>query len=254
MINIKTRKDIEWMKEGGELLIRILAELKEYSKPGITTLKLENLALHLIQRWKAKPSFKGHNGYPAALCISVNDELVHGLPSKKILQEGDIVSLDLGIFYKGFHTDAAITFALGKTDQKTNKLIRTTYEALKYGLKFASSEYFLSDISSAIQKKIESAGFSVIRDCTGHGIGKQLHEDPPVPNFVTPGKKLPLKRGMILCIEPMAAIGSSEIYTKDDGWTIATKDGKNSAHFEETIAIEDTKPLRLTNLDSIVKF
>lgn len=259
MISLKTKEEIEKLKEGGKILIKVLRKLALNVKPGLTTLDLDYLAEKLILGFGVKPSFKGHDNYPYTLCASVNDEVVHGLPSKRILKEGDIVSLDLGVFYKGFHTDAALTVPVGKIDSNLKKLIKTTYQALKDSLKAVKAGNYIVDISEAIQKRIEKEGFSAVRSCTGHGIGRKLHEEPNIPNFVTYKNKkkvkgVELQDGMILCVEPIANIGSHQVKVKTDGWTVVTKDSNFSAHFEETIAIRGKKPIRITNLDSILNF
>lgn len=259
MINLKKKEEIEKMILGGKILIKVLKRLILEVRPGITTLELDKSASKMIADFGAKPSFKGHSGYPFTICASVNNEVVHSFPRSRILKEGDILSLDLGVFYKGFHTDAAVTLPVGSVPDKALKLIKVTFEALKNSLKFCKINKSLSDISGTVQKTIEKEGFSVVRDCTGHGIGKNLHEEPNIPNFVSyKDKKLikgpELKEGMALCIEPIANMGSPKVEVLDDNWTIVTIDDNLSAHFEETIIIGKKGPIRVTSLDSVLDF
>ncbi len=234
----KTKEEIKIMKEGGKILARVMESLRKTIKPGVTTGKLDELAEALILKYNAKPSFLGYHGFPKSICASINEEVVHGIPSDKELKEGDIVSLDVGIFYKGFHTDAAATFPVGKISKNDKKLIDVTKKSLLLGLKEIKDGKRVGDISFSVQKAIEKQGFSVVKDCTGHGIGKNLHEDPPIPNFGKRGEGPVLKEGYTLAIEPMANAGDFLVKTAEDGWTIKTLDGKKSAHFELTVLVK----------------
>lgn len=225
------------MKEGGKILAEIIEQLKEKVRPGITTKELNRLASSLILKYGGKCSFKGEEEFPACLCTSINEEIVHGVPSNRILKEGDIISLDLGLFYKGFHTDMAITVSVGKVDPEIQRLIRVTKKALKRGIKKARPGNTIGDISNTIQRYVESQGFNVIRDLCGHGIGKDLHEDPQVLNYGKRHSGSQLKEGMVLCLEPMVSMGDYKIKKSKDGFGFETQDGSISAHFEHTIAV-----------------
>lgn len=237
MENIKTKKEIEYMREGGRIAARVLDRLKSEAKPGKTTLELDTLAEKIILEAGAKPSFKGFKGYPKATCISVNDEVVHGIPCDRQLNDGDIAGIDVGVFYKGFHTDTAITVSVGKISDEAQKLINVTQESLNLAISLAKPGVHLGDIQSAIQQKIEGAGLAVIRDLAGHGVGRELQEAPSIPNYGEKGKGLVLKEGMTLAIEPMVAMGDWPVRVLDDGWTVVTSDGSLSAHFEHTIVV-----------------
>jgi methionyl aminopeptidase len=245
MIPLKTQKEIEIMREGGKILAKIMEELEKAVKPGIATKELDRLAESLILNSKAKPSFKGYTNrkdgildpYPASLCTSINEEIVHCLPSNRILKEGEIISLDLGIFFKGFHTDMAITLPVGKVDPDALRLIKATKKALKRGIAEIKPGNHIGDIENAIQKYVESQGFEVIRDLCGHGIGRELHEDPQILNFGKRGSGSEIKEGMVLCLEPMVAIGDPTIKRAKDGWGYQTFEDSLSAHFEHTIAV-----------------
>lgn len=263
MAQIKNQKEIEIMRQGGEILVSILEEIVKNIKPGISTLNLNELAERLIFKAKAKPSFKGHEGYPYALCTSINNEIVHGLPSSRQLKEGDIIGIDLGVFFGGYHTDSALTVPVREIDSKKTRLIKKTYEALISSLPHIKEGNYISDISFSIQREIEEAGFSPVRTCTGHGIGKSLHENPVVPNFVSwRGKKLvkgiKLEKNMTLAIEPMATFKKETPYIKKDGWTVATSEDNFSAHFEYTVVVgqkgsEVLTPFRLPKFPSLEK-
>ena len=239
MIIIKTPKEIELMREGGEILAKVLREVSLRVKPGVSTQELDSLAEELIIKSKGKPSFKGYKGYPAALCASVNNEVVHGIPSsEKILKSGDIVGLDLGLEYKGCFTDMTITVPVGKVSKIAHKLIKVTKNSLTQGIRKIEPGNFISDISRAIQDYVERQGFSVVRDLVGHGVGREVHEDPPVPNFFDPNlESVKLREGMVLALEPMINMGSYEVEVLNDGWTVVTRDGFLSAHFEHTVAV-----------------
>jgi methionyl aminopeptidase len=248
MINIYTEKEIEIMRQGGRILARILKEVAKKVKPGITTKYLDKVAEDLIFSSGVKSSFKGFNGYPAALCTSINEEIVHGVPSKRLLKDGDILSLDLGIRYKGFCTDAAITVAIGKIDKKAQKLISVTKKSLELAIGQCKSGNHLEDISWTIQNYVEKNGFNVIRDLVGHGVGKNVHEDPQILNYGQKGEGIELKTGMVLAIEPMVSMGNYEIEKCEDGFGYRTKDHSLSTHFEHTIAITKRGPQILTKI------
>ena len=237
MIILKNKSEIEAMKEGGEILKNILRHLASEIKPGITTLYLDKLAKELIKKNYGKPSFYKYYGFPANICTSINHEIVHGIPGEKILKNGDIISLDVGLKYKGFHTDRAITIPVGKVKPIYLKLIDITKKALEKAILKTKPGNHIGDISYIIQKTIEDSGFEPVKECTGHGIGRNLHEDPPVPNFGKNGEGPIIKEGMTLAIEPMAIAGKAIIKTNEDNWTISTFDGSFAAHFEQTIAV-----------------
>lgn len=247
MIKIKTQKEIEIMKEGGKILAEILKKLSDAVKPGITTNDLEELTRELVLYFGVKPSFLGFDGYPAALCTSVNDEIVHGVPSDRVLKDGDLLKLDMGVLHKGFHTDSAVTVVVGKGDEPKNKLLNITQEALRIGISKAKVGNTLGDIGSVIQKYVEDNGFSVVRDLVGHGIGRELHEPPQVLNYGKSGEGEELKAGMVIAIEPMVVTGDWRIKNGKDGFAFVTKDGGLAAHFEHTVAITEKEPLVLTN-------
>ncbi len=236
MIQVKSEKEIATMKEGGAILAEIMDKLKKEALPGKSTMELNRLAESLFLKY-GKPSFKGHDGFPSAVCLSLNEEAVHGVPSERILKEGDILSLDLGLFYKNFHTDMAITVPIGKVDSETAKLIKTTKKALKAGIKEAKEGNTFKDIGKAIEKYVESQNFVVIKNLCGHGIGKELHEEPQILNFSTKDAGPEIKKGMVFCIEPIIGNGSWEIEIAKNGFTYKTKDNSLSAHFEHTLAI-----------------
>jgi methionyl aminopeptidase len=249
MIVIKKEEEIRKMRRAGEILAEVLDILEANAKPGISTGELDSLAEELIRSRGARPSFKGFNGFPASICASLNDEVVHGIPSKKrILKEGDLLKLDVGVEFEGYHADGARTFVVGngEVDEKVIDLINTTREALERGIRAARKGARLGDIGYAIQSYVEGKGFSVVKALTGHGIGRSLWEDPPVPNYGSKGKGIILREGMTLAIEPMVNIGSDRVFTAEDGWTVKTVDGSLSAHFEHTIAIMGDGCLILT--------
>lgn len=239
MIFLKSPEEIEKMSISGKMVAEILLEIRNRIKPGITTQELDLFAHRLTVKKKARPAFKGYNGYPFSLCVSVNEEVVHGFPSKRRLVEGDIVSLDFGVCFNGYYGDAALTQAVGKVSPQAERLMQVTREALFKGLEEVRAGKRLGDISSAVQQHVESNGFSVVRQFVGHGIGKVLHEDPQIPNYGEAGKGILLKPGMVFAIEPMVNVGCSEVELLADGWTAVTKDRSLSAHFEHTIAITE---------------
>ncbi|KUJ94834.1 MAG: Methionine aminopeptidase [Desulfonauticus sp. 38_4375] len=231
------------MREANRIVALILAELEKEIAPGLTTLELERKAEDLCQKYKVKPAFKGYHGYPYILCCSVNEQIVHGFPSSRELQAGDILSVDMGVVYKGFYGDAARTFAVGDISPQARELMQVTEKSLYKGIEQAKVGNNLYDISAAIQNYVEAKGFHVVKRFVGHGIGTRLHEKPEVPNFVpVNANKLPLKVGMTLAIEPMVAVGTDEVEILKDNWTAVTKDGSLAAHFEHTIAITSEGP------------
>ncbi|MCX7954984.1 MAG: type I methionyl aminopeptidase [Bacteroidales bacterium] len=239
MIVIKTRTEIEIMQEGAEILSQMFGYISQFIKPGAIAKDIDYYAEKFILQKNALPSFKGYHGYPATLCISPNEQVVHGIPGDYVFKESDIISIDGGIFYKGYHVDMAYTFIIGKTDELKKKLVNATYKALYIGIKKAVPGATIGDIGYAIQSYIESNNFNVVRDLVGHGIGKNLHEDPQVPNFGEPGTGVKLAKGMTLAIEPMVNAGKKEVINLKDKWTVVTADGLPSAHFEHTIVITE---------------
>lgn len=243
MVSIKSEREIALMREAGKILARVHGALKEAIKPGISTYDVDRLGEKLIRSYGCIPSFKNYNGYPAAICVSVNDEVVHGIPNRRhILQDGDIVSLDAGLIYKGYHSDAARTHAVGEVSKEAKKLMEVTRQSFFEGIKFAKAGNHLNDISSAIQAYAESFGYGVVRDLVGHGIGSHLHEDPEIPNFTQKRRGIRLRPGMTLAIEPMINEGRCDVVWLDDDWTVVTEDGSLSAHYENTILITEGEP------------
>lgn len=240
MIICKTPREIEIMREAGKIVALTHQELKKHIKPGITTLELDEIAEKFIRKLNAIPSFKGYNGFRGSICASVNNELVHGIPGKRVLKDGDIISLDIGAKYNGYHGDSAWTYPVGQIDKATQELLDVTEESLYIGLKEAKPGERLSNISHAIQTYAESNGFSIVREYVGHGIGQDLHEDPQIPHYGPPNKGPRLKPGMVLAVEPMVNAGSRYVKTLADNWTVVTVDGKMCAHFEHTIAITES--------------
>ena len=242
-VSIKSAHEIELMREAGKILAKTHNELEKALRPGMTTWDIDRLGEKLIRSLGGIPNFLHYNGYPASICVSVNDEVVHGIPSKhRILQEGDIVSLDAGLIYKGFHSDAARTHGVGKISEEDQKLIDVTKESFFRGIQFARAGRHLYEISSAIQKYVESNGFSIVRELVGHGIGREMHEDPQIPNFKPIGRGIKLCPGMTLAIEPMVNAGKRDIWILEDDWTVVTRDGSKAAHYENTILITDGDP------------
>ena len=252
MIKLKTPQEIQIMRQGGKFLAEVMMELAEKVAPGITTEELNRVAQDLVLRSGAGCSFKGYSGgkndkpFPACLCVSVDDEFVHVPPSKRILKEGDIVSLDLGVFYNGFHTDMAVTVPVGKVSSEASRLIRVTKKALKRGIKKARQGNTFGDIGNTIQRYVESQGFNVVRDLCGHGIGRDIHEDPKIPNYGKRGEGEVIKPGMVFCIEPMVAAGGWKLKNSPDGFGYATEDGSLACHFEATVAVSEKGPTVLT--------
>lgn len=249
MIIIKNDIEIEHMRHAGKVVRDTLAKLEEVIKPGITTAELDRIAEEFIVKCGAKPSFKGYHGFPASICASLNNEVVHGFPEEIALQEGDIISIDCGALLNGYQGDAARTFPVGKISSEAEKLIKITKESFFKGFEKAIVGNRITDISHAIQTHVESNGFSVVRDFVGHGIGADLHEDPEVPNFGRPGRGPKLVHGMVLAIEPMVNAGRYNVKIRPNGWTVVTADGSLSAHYENTVAILDNGPELLTFSD-----
>lgn len=246
MIILKNSDEINLMRKSGKVVEETLNFLEDVIKPGITTEEIDKLAEEFITKQGAIPSFKGYNGFPSSICTSINDEVVHGIPGRRELKEGDIVSVDCGAMLNGFHGDAARTFPVGQVSPEAKKLIKITKESFFKGYEKAIIGNRLTDISFAIQKFVEENGFSVVRDYVGHGIGRNMHEDPGVPNFGRPNRGPKLQAGMVLAIEPMVNIGSYHVRTLLNGWTVVTADGSLSAHYENTVAILDKGPEILT--------
>lgn len=247
MVTIKSKTEIEYMKAAGKVTGETLKLLEENVKPGITTLELDRIAEKYIRSQGCIPSFKNYGGFPGSVCISINSEIIHGIPGKKVLKDGDIVSFDVGACYKGYHGDAARTVGVGKISDEAQRLIDVTRKSFFEGIKFAKDGYRISDISAEIQRVAEENGYSVLREYCGHGIGHELHEDPEIPNYVNPKHRgIRIRPGMCLAIEPMVNQGSREIYVADDEWTVLTRDGKLSAHYENTVLITNGEPFLLT--------
>ncbi|PYS97391.1 MAG: type I methionyl aminopeptidase [Acidobacteria bacterium] len=246
MIIYKTRREIETMDRCNRVVGQILAALAREARPGVTTLDLDRKAEEMIREAGVKPAFKGYRGYPCVLCTSVNEEVVHGIPSpRKVLREGDIIGLDFGVVLDGYFGDAALTVPVGRVSREAADLMRVTQESLQRGIEAARAGGRLSDISAAVQRHVEAGGYSVVREFVGHGIGTSLHEDPQVPNYGAPGAGPVLKEGLTLAIEPMVNVGDPAVRIHPDGWTASTVDGSLSAHFERSIAITENGPLVL---------
>ncbi len=248
MIVLKSSDEIKRMAEACRIVAEVFEELKRMIEPDISTKEIDQFVESFITSKKAYPAFKGYRGFPASVCTSVNNEVVHGIPSSRRLKEGDIISLDIGVYYRGFYGDGAITLPVGEADATARKLLMVTEDALYRGIGNAIIGNRLLDISHAIQSYVEGNGFSVVRSFVGHGIGRELHEEPQVPNFGRKGEGPLLREGMTLAIEPMVNAGGWEVEILDDGWTAVTKDGSLSAHFEHTVALTDNGPLILTKL------
>lgn len=247
MIIIKSDQEIDIMRESGKVTAHILKELENFIKPGISTMDIDQFVEKTILSNNMIPSFKGYNGFPASACVSINNEVVHGIPdAARFLKEGDIVSVDVGCTYKGYISDAARTYPVGAISPEAQKLIDATRDSFFEGLKFCRPGYRLSDISHAIQQKAESEGFSVIRDFVGHGVGRAMHEEPQIPNYGKPGRGPRLAKGMVFAIEPMINQGTFEVDVLADNWTVVTLDGKLSAHYENTVVITDDEPELIT--------
>ena len=249
MIYLKTSEGIKLMKKAGEIAAGALEAAGKAIKPGVSTLYIDKIIYDYIKSKNAKPACLGYNNYPASSCISINNQVIHGIPSKNtIIKDGDIVSVDIVTSYQGFHGDTTTTFAVGNVSDEVKRLLTVTKRALELGIEKAIAGNRVGDISNAIQSYVEDSGFSVVREYVGHGIGKKMHEEPSVPNFGLPAQGKKLEPGMTIAIEPMVNMGARQVKTLEDGWTVVTKDGKYSAHFEHTVAITDSKPIILTTL------
>jgi methionyl aminopeptidase len=252
VITLKSPREIEIMRRANVIVAEVLQELKRRVAPGVTTLDLDAIAEEMTLKRNAIPAFKGYSVagrvYPRCLCASINEEIVHGIPSNRALREGDIVGLDYGVIYEGFYGDSALTVGVGKVSDEALRLMDVTERSLYTGIEQLHEGKRLGDLGAAVQKVAESAGFSVVRSFVGHGIGKRLHEEPPVPNYGEPEHGLRLKEGMVLAIEPMVNVGGHEVEIKDDGWTAVTKDGSLAAHFEHSVAITKDGPYILSQI------
>ena len=247
MVNIRSEREVEQIRESGRVVYETLSALEERIVSGATGKELDRFAEQFIRSKGGEPAFKGYMGYPSSLCISINEEVVHGIPSNRPFVEGDIVSVDCGVLKDDYYGDSARTYSVGTVLPEVRDLMRITEEALYLGIDTAVAGSHVSDIGHAVQSHVEANGFSVVRELVGHGIGRELHEDPQVPNYGSPGRGVELKEGMCIAIEPMVNLGEKEIYTKDDGWTICTRDGEPSAHYEHTIVVGHEKGRILTN-------
>lgn len=251
-ISIKSKAEIELMREAGRILAITHDELAKQVKPGMSTLEVDKIGEEIIRSFGCIPSFLNYNGYPASICVSINEQVVHGIPSKdRIIKETDIVSLDAGVIYKGYHSDAARTLVMPGASEEVKKLVRVTKESFFIGIKQAVAGNHVRDIGKAIQEYCESNGYSVVRDLIGHGVGAKLHEDPEVPNFVTPRRGAKLRPGMTIAVEPMINLGEYDVYWEDDDWTVVTEDGLPSAHYENTILITEGEPEILSTAPGI---
>lgn len=247
MIIIKSEQEIDIMRESGKVTGYILKELENFIKPGLSTFDIDRFVEEIILKNKMIPAFKGYCGFPASACVSINEEVVHGIPAKdRILKEGDIVSVDVGSTYKGYVSDAARTYGVGKISKEAQKLIEVTRQSFFEGIKFCKVGFRLSDVSHAIQQKAESEGYSVIREFVGHGVGRAMHEEPQIPNYGRPGRGPRIAKGMVFAIEPMICQGSYDVEVLLNDWTVVTVDGKLSAHYENTVVITDGEPELLT--------
>jgi methionyl aminopeptidase len=245
-MTLKSPQEIAKMRRAGQVVARALDEMRAYVRPGVTTAQVDAVGEAAIRKAGATPSFKGLYGFPASVCVAVNDEVVHGIPGKKTLKNGDIISLDTGALLDGWHGDATITVPVGEIDEETQRLVKSTYGALLAGIDQCRSGKRVGDIGHAIQEYAESRGYGVVRQYVGHAIGRRVHEEPQVPNFGDPGTGTLLRKGMVLTIEPMLTVGTYETHTLADNWTVVTNDGKRAAQFEHTVAITDGEPEILT--------
>lgn len=251
MITLKSERELALMRKAGRIVAEVLAEIRKAVVPGVTTGDLEAIAEEIIVgKYGAIPSFKGYRGFPGVVCASINEEIVHGIPGRRVLNEGDIVSIDVGAIFQGYHGDAAITAPVGEIDVGSQQLLDVTAEALRLGIASALPGGWTSDISKTIEEYVEGQGYSVVREYTGHGIGRQMHEDPQIPNYYEPraGGRVRLRPGMTFALEPMVNVGGWRTRVLDDNWTVVTADGKRSAHFEHTLAVTQSGPEILTKL------
>ena len=247
-ITIKSRAEIQVMGEANQIVAEVLVMLEESVEPGITTYELDRMAEELCTRRKAVPAFKGYRGFPGSLCVSINEEVVHGIPSRKRkLKKGDIISVDFGTYYQGYYGDSAVTIPVGRIDSKKHKLLEVTRESLELAIEQVKVGNRVADISAAVQNHVERNGFSIVRQFVGHGIGTSLHEGPEIPNFVQEGSSPRLLEGMVLAIEPMVNIGTHKVKVLRDGWTVITSDRQSSAHFEHSVAVTENGPLVLSS-------
>jgi methionyl aminopeptidase len=246
LIHLKSQQEIEILRESNLIVHEVLTTLKSMCQPGITTLELDRVAEDMTRKHRGRPAFKGYHGFPATLCTSINEEVVHGIPSKRALREGDILSIDYGICYRDYYGDAAVTVPIGKIPDDLEFLLKTTQECLMLGIQQALPGNHLADISAAIQTHAEVHGFSLVKEFSGHGVGRSLHEEPVVLNYVANGRGIQLKPGLVLAIEPMVNQGTDKVVVLKDGWTVVTKDKKCSAHFEHSVAITDDGPFILS--------
>ena len=246
MINLRSQHEIQKIKDSCSIVRDTLYMIEELIKPGIETIELDKKAEEFILKTGAKPGFKGLYGFPATLCVSVNDEVVHGIPSKRVLKDGDVIGVDCGAYLNGFYGDHAKTFQVGKVSEKIKKLLKVTKESLYKGIEQAEPGKNIGDISFAIQSHVQTHGYGIVKELVGHGIGEKLHEEPQIPNFGRKGRGPEIKSGMCFAIEPMINMGTEKVYTKSDDWTICTEDGLPSAHFEHTITVTENKPIILT--------
>ena len=250
-MHLRDRDEVEAIRAAAQVVARTLQLMRREVRPGVTTIELDRLAEEFIRSHGGRPSFKGYRGFPASICSSVNDQVVHGIPGPRELREGDIVGIDVGVELEGYHGDAAWTFPVGEVSEQAQRLLKVTREALDLGIAQARPGGRIGDISHAVQSHVEAAGFSVVRELVGHGIGREMHEEPQVPNYGPPGRGPRLMVGQVLAIEPMVNIGGAEVVTGSDGWTIATRDGSLSAHFEHTVAVGGTGPVILSDPDGL---
>ncbi len=251
MIRLKNPEEIEFIKESAQILGKAHGEVAKWVKEGVSSLKLDNIAEEFIRDNNGVPSFKNYNGFPASLCISLNEQVVHGIPNERVLKSGDIVSIDCGVYYKGYHSDSAYTYPIGEVSEDVLKLLRVTKESLYIGIENAKVGGRIGDVSFAIQEYVEKFGYGIVRELVGHGLGRDLHESPEVPNYGKRGKGPKIKSGLVIAIEPMINLGTKNIVQEADGWTIRTKDRLPSAHYEHTIAVLDDKTEVLTTHEYI---
>lgn len=251
MISLKSKREIDIMTQAGSIVALAHKAAAEALRPGITTRQIDEVIEKVILTENATPSFKGYHGFPAASCISINDEVVHGIPGNRKIEDGDLVSIDIGVYYEGYHGDSAKSHLVGNGSDNARRLVDVTRESFYEGLKFCKEGYRLYDVSNAIQTYVETRGYSVVKDLVGHGIGRELHEDPQIPNYGPKGKGPRLKAGMTLAIEPMINIGTDRVAVLDDDWTVVTMDKSLSAHYEHTVLITDDEPVLLTALKEV---
>lgn len=250
-VHLRNQDEVEAIRAAAQLVARTLQLMRREVRAGVTTIELDRLAEEFIRSHGGRPSFKGYRGFPASICSSVNDQVVHGIPGPRALREGDIVGIDVGVELEGYHGDAAWTFPVDEVSDEAKRLLQVTREALTRGIAQARPGGRIGDISHAVQSHVEAAGFSVVRELVGHGIGREMHEEPQVPNYGPPGRGPRLMVGQVLAIEPMVNVGGAEVVTGSDGWTIATRDGSLSAHFEHTVAVGATGPVILSDPDGL---